>query len=237
MFSDVIARQPTFAARVLRCLTDGPKTGSEIAGLLEMGRNGHISAALDQLAEAGFVAADQGRNPETGVDMRERRYRLRDNYTRFYLKYVEPVKTVIDSDSYSFVSLEQLEGWDAVMGLAFENLVLNHFHEFLPRLGLGKALVVSAAPYRKSGSEKRHVHGCQVDLLVQTENTICLVEVKRRKSIDGGVIDEMDDKVEALSRPKGKTIRTALVYDGELAKTVEASGYFNAIVNIREILL
>ena len=99
MFSDVIARQPTFAARVLRCLTDGPKTVSEIAGLLEMGKNGHISAALDQLAEAGFVAADQGRNPETGVDMRERSYRLRDNYTRFYLKYVEPVKTVIDSDS------------------------------------------------------------------------------------------------------------------------------------------
>lgn len=237
MFSDVITRQPTFAARVLRCLADGPKTVSEIAGLLEMGRNGHISAALDQLAEAGFVAADQGRNPETGVDMRERSYRLRDNYTRFYLKYVEPVKTVIDSDSYSFVSLDQLEGWDAVMGLAFENLVLNHFREFLPRLGLGKALVVSAAPYRKSGSEKRHVRGCQVDLLVQTENTICLVEVKRRKSIDRGVIDEMDDKVEALSRPKGKTIRTALVYDGELAKTVEASGYFNAIVNIREILL
>ena len=237
MFSDVIARQPTFAARVLRCLTDGPKTVSEIAGLLEMGRNGHISAALDQLAEAGFVAADQGRNHETGVDMRERSYRLRDNYTRFYLKYVEPVKTVIDSDSYSFVSLEQLEGWDAVMGLAFENLVLNHFREFLPRLGLGKALVVSAAPYRKSGSEKRHVRGCQVDLLVQTENTICLVEVKRRKSIDRGVIDEMDDKVEALSRPKGKTIRTALIYDGKLAQTVEASGYFNAIVNIREILL
>lgn len=44
-------------------------------------------------------------------------------------------------------------------------------------------------------------------------------------------------KVEALSRPKGKTIRTALVYDGELAQTVEASGYFNALVNIREILL
>ena len=236
MFSDVITRQPTFAARVLRSLVNGPKTVSEIADILKMEKNGHISSSLAQLSEAGFVAAEQGKNPETGADVRERTYRLRDNYTRFYLKYIEPVKEVIDSGSYSFVSLEQLAGWDSAMGLAFENLVVNHYREFLPRLGLGRALVISAAPYRKAGSETRRVRGCQVDLLIQTESTICLVEVKRRKTMDKSVVDEMDEKVGAMSRPKGKTIRTALVYDGELVQTVEASGYFNALVNIREIL-
>ena len=50
--------------------------------------------------EAGFLAEAGRINPETGKELRERRYRLRDNYSRFYLKYVEPVKDIIDAGSY-----------------------------------------------------------------------------------------------------------------------------------------
>ncbi len=68
----------------------------DIAEMLEEGKGGRLSAALARLAESGFVSDDAGKNPETGADIREKKYRLRDNYARFYLKYVAPVKRVID---------------------------------------------------------------------------------------------------------------------------------------------
>ncbi len=37
-----------------------------------------------------MVASDTGKNPATSRDMRETRYRIKDNYSVFYLKYVEP---------------------------------------------------------------------------------------------------------------------------------------------------
>ena len=73
--------------------------------------------------------------------VRERRFRLKDNYSRFYLKYIERNKKVIDADAFSFASLDELEGIDSVMGLAFENLVVNNYRELIPYLHMDGALV------------------------------------------------------------------------------------------------
>ncbi|MBQ6008723.1 MAG: AAA family ATPase [Kiritimatiellae bacterium] len=236
MFFDVITEQQTFTGQVLRCLADGPRTPAEVASKLGLPKGGNTSAALDRLVEAGLVARDHGRNPETGRPVRERRYRLMDNYTKFYLKFIEPVKDIIDDGSYAFTSLDQLKGIDVVLGLAFENLVVNHYREILPRLGLSRALIESAAPFAKRGNAKKNRGGCQVDLLIQTAQSCCLVEVKRRKEIGDEVLDEVKEKLEALSLPKDTSVRTALVYDGRLAATVEASGYFNSLVDVHELL-
>ena len=106
--------------------------------------------SFSQLEEAGIVASDCGKNPESGKDVRAVRYRLRDNYSRFYLKYIEPEKSAIDSGAFSLGSLDRLDGWDSVMGLAFENLVVNNLRELVVPLGFGSALLTSAAPYRRT---------------------------------------------------------------------------------------
>lgn len=49
-------------------------------------------------------------------------------------------------------------------------------------------------------------------------------------------IAEVDEKVKRIARPSGVSMRTALVYDGELAPTVEACGYFDAIIPARRLL-
>ena len=73
---------------------------------------------------------------------------MRDNYTRFYLKYVQPNKTEIELGTFRYASLEHLPQWDAILGFQFENLVLNNVMELLPHIGIGNATVESAAPYR-----------------------------------------------------------------------------------------
>lgn len=236
MFNDVITEQPSFTGKVLRCLVDGPRTASELSAMLKIEKGGRVTDAIDRLVETGMVSFDEGRNPETGDAVKGKRYRLKDNYTRFYLKYIEPVKNLIDDGRYAFKSLEALEGWNSVMGLQFENLVVNNYGSLLPHLHLSDALLTSAAPYRKAAVPSRRQKGCQVDLLIQSKKTIYVVEVKRRREIERGIIDEVDAKVRCIKRPAGVSIRSALVYEGHLAPIVEADGYFDALVPIERLL-
>ena len=236
MFTDVITHQPAFTARVLNCLVDGPRSVTDIAEMLEEGKGGRLSAALARLAESGFVSDDAGKNPETGADIREKKYRLRDNYARFYLKYVAPVKRVIDTGLFKFAGIEQFSGWDAIKGLQFENLVVNNAAELLSSLHMDRTLVLSAAPYFRKASESSGKEGVQVDLLLQTKMSYCVVEVKRKANIGREVIDEVERKRRLLPHPKSVSIRTALVYEGELAPSVEADGFFDAIIRFKNLL-
>ena len=255
MFSDVITRQPTFTGRTLRLLADGPRSAAEIAEAIGMERGGRVSDALDQLVESGLASADEGANPATGKAAREKRYRIRDNYARFYLKYIEPAKVAIDGGKFPFNGLDRLDGWESVMGLAFENLVVNNWPQLLKPLHLDAAQVVSAAPWRRTGSRKsvpaeggrkgargktekaaQDRKGVQVDLLLQTRRSVCVVEVKRQREIGREIIDEVAEKVRRIPVRDGMSVRTALVYEGNLAPVVEADGYFDAIVPFRQLL-
>lgn len=237
MFADVVTEQPRFSARVLRAFIDGPRTATEVAEALKIEKGGDVSAAIENLVEAGFLAESGRINPETGRELRERRFRIRDNYARFYLKCVEPNKRIIDDGAFSFASLDQLEGWDSIMGLAFENMVVNNYRELIPHLHLGGAVIVSAGPYlRRAAKGPRGHAGCQVDLLVQTRRTICIVEIKRKREIGRETIDEVDAKVRAIRRPVGVSVRAALVYDGHLSPLAASDGYFDAIVPFDSLL-
>ena len=236
MFQDVITKQPTMCAKIIRLLVDDSMSAAEIANALDIDRNGNVNKALKQLEEAGLVSCDEGKNPETGGSLREKRYRLKDNYCRFYLKYIEPEKDIIDKGQYELGTLDQLEGWNAVKGLAFENLVVNNSAMLRPLLGIGKATITSVAPYRRAGSRDGTRNGLQVDLLLQTSRTAYLIEVKRKVEIGREVIGEMEEKVRLLPRRRGVSVRTALIYEGHLAPIVEADGYFDAIIPFRRLL-
>ena len=236
MFTDVITKQPSFTAKVLRALVDGPCSLTEIADKLGVVKSGNITDSLVQLVESGLLSVDGGKNPVTGTSVREQRYRIKDNYARFYLKYIEPVKDAIDSGAFVFSGLNALKGWPSVMGLAFESMVVNHVRDLLVPLHLENALVTSAAPYVKKGSSKTGVAGCQIDLLIQTAESFCLVEIKRKARIGLEIIEEMKRKVAAFPSVRGKAVRTALVYDGDLDPVVPAQGYFDAVVSFDGLL-
>ena len=167
---------------------------------------------------------------------RESVYRLADNYSRFYLRYVEPVKTVIDRNAFAFSSLDELDGWDAVLGLQFENLVLSNLGVLAGMMGLGRAQIVSAAPYRRPASRDGRRKGVQIDLLVQTRKSVYVVEIKRKRHIGESIESEVAEKVARLRHMPGSSIRTALVYEGELAPVVRGNGYFDAIVSAADLI-
>ncbi len=114
---------------------------------------------------------------------------------------------------------------------------LSFYRHLIRHLHLGGMIITSAGPYlRRAGSGARGRKGCQIDLLIQTRRTICVVEVKRMREIGREIIGEVDRKVCAIKRPQGVSVRTALVYDGHLAPIVSADGYFDAIVPFSALL-
>ena len=141
---------------------------------------------------------------------------------------------MIDEGAFAFHSLDALDGWNAMLGIQFENLVYNNLSSILPRLGLGRVLLKSAAPYVQRATSRQK--GCQIDLLLQSEGMVCVVEIKRRQEIGTEVEQEVARKVQALKVPRDVTVRTALVYDGKLSPRVEARGYFDYLVPVDDFI-
>ena len=237
IFNPLFGEENEAKKAILTALGAGPLTGAELAMRLGTSRNGHLSKNLRSLCEGGFIADDVGINPETGKPARVSKYRLKDNYTRFYLKYLVPHKREIALGTYGYQSVENLPEWQTVMGLQFENLVVNNAMALVPHLHLGNAIVESAAPYRNMRrGESGKKAGCQIDLLIQTARTAYVVEIKRKKEIGPEIEDEVRRKMARLPLRPGMSPRPVLVYDGELAPSIEGTGFFDAVVPARKLL-
>ncbi len=89
IFSDLFMRKTAFYKQIVRALSTGAKEQEEICTALNIARHGRISEYLHELELAGFIARDHTWNIKTSTDSRLRKYRLQDNYLRFYLKYIE----------------------------------------------------------------------------------------------------------------------------------------------------
>ena len=233
IFDHVLGQKKERCRRILEAISEGATTVSEIAAALGVERSGYLSADLKNLDVAGFIAGERGVNPETGELALQIRYRIKDCYTHFYLKQVLPERERIGKGLYESVSLAHTEGWDARMGRQFETLVLNNFKALLPFLGLSGVSVLSAAPYLKRG---RKGDGCQIDLLVQTEAIAYVVEIKRKRVIGEGIAADVAQKVSRLPLRKGVSVRTALVYEGELEESLVRRQVFDFLIPARKLL-
>jgi len=236
IFNEVFGETTLVKADILRAPSRGPATCTDLADRLGVGRGGSLSENLKELCEAGFASKDEGLNPATLRPSKLARYRVSDNYTRFYLKYVEPHEAEIRSGRFGFSSLAALEGWQTDMGLQFENLVVNNVRRLVPHLHLEWSRVRSAAPFELRGDRGGDRKGMQIDLLVQSQGMAVLVEIKRKSRIDAGVAAEMRRKLEAFPRKRNVSVRTALVYEGELDGSVAKSGVFDFMVPIETLL-
>ena len=144
------------------------------------------------------------------------------------LKYVMPKRAAIEAGAFRFAPLDRLPGWNSVMGLQFESLILNNFASLAPEIGLVGKSVDSVAPYFKRGTKGGD--GLQIDILVQLPKCVYVVEARRRNEIGTETEDEVQRKIDCLAVPKGKSVKTVLVYDGTLAPELEEDGFFDFLI-------
>ncbi len=233
VFQDIFTRRAATSRDIVRTLVDGPKTLLEISKKLKRERGGTLGEALRDLELAGFIRKERFFDPATGkTRARDHRYRIADNYLRFYLRYIDPARERILKGLYQRVPIETLEAWDTIMGYQFETLVLDSMDLVIERLGLKNRAILNASPYAQRKTQRQQA--CQIDLLIRTRQAIYVCEMKFRRYIGAVVIDEVREKVTRLKLPNSQSIRIVLIHSGELNPAIEASDYFDFIINADE---
>ncbi len=233
IFTDLFGKHAPEYQSIVRTLVHEQKSAEAIARSLGIELSGHLSHKLTVLKECGFLARDYVWQAKKRLEKLSK-YRLRDNYLRFYLKYIEPKKEVIEKKLYNEVELENLPDWTSMMRLQFENLVLNNLPQIIKKLDISPESLLSASPYFQNATKTNP--GCQVDLLIQTKYTTYLCEIKFCKMIGIEVIAEVIEKIEKLKIPKIVSLRPVLIYQGELSKQVVKENFFSHILPFDEFL-
>ncbi len=239
IFSDLFKRKSKFYEAVVDVLATGAKEQSIIQKLI--GREGEhyygrIAEYLSELDEAGFIRRDYTWNISTGEDSKLSKYRLSDNYLRFYLKYIIKNLDRIKRDAFIFKSLILLPEWNSIMGLQFENLILNNRASIHTLLNISSDEIINENPFFQTQTN-RHA-GCQIDYLIQTKfNSLYVCEVKFSKDqVDKSIINEVQNKINVLQYASRFSCRPVLIHVNGVSDSVIDSEYFAKIINMGDLL-
>lgn len=235
IFSDLFLHNSKLYREIVESLAQGPKTMSEIAKGTKFSRSGKLSKYLAELELGGFIELKHSWDFKTTRDNKTGIYRLKDNYLRFYVKYIAPNSSKIKQDSYSFKGLTNLTEWQSIMGLQFENLVIGNRKLVIKHLGLSNSDILADNPYLQKTNKNQQ--GCQIDYLIQDKfNTFYICEIKfSRNPIGKSVIKEVQSKIDKLKTPKYMSFRPVLIHLGEVTEDLKNSGYFYKIIDFSEL--
>jgi len=144
-------------------------TRQEIIQNTKFSNGGMLTEILEELDKSGFITVYGG----YGKKVKESLYRLTDQYSLFYLTFIEPLGANSKTD---FTQLSDLPQWKSWSGYAFENVCLSHVQQIKKALGIsGVASSVSSFV----ASRKEEIPGAQIDLLIdRNDQVINLCEVK-----------------------------------------------------------
>jgi uncharacterized protein len=236
VFSDLFSKKSNKYKKIVQALVAAPTTQEYITQVLEIKRSGDIKNYLDNLIKSGFVSRDFSWRMSDGKNSSLSHYRLSDNYSRFYLKYILPNREKIINKQFSEAHLNDFPGWSSIMGLQFENLVLNNRRLIWKLLKIKPEEIICDNPFFQRKTNKQP--GCQVDYMIQTKyNVLYIFEIKFSKnSIHTDIINDMQNKIENLQIPKHFSYRAILIHVNGVKEEIIDRDFFSAIINFGEFL-
>lgn len=124
----------------------------------------------------------------------------------------------------------------SILGLQFENLVLSNRSSLWKLLAINPQEIVCDNPYFQTATSKRK--DCQIDYLIQTQDQVLwLCEIKFSKSPIGcAVIEEVEEKICRLQRPKYFSCRTVLIHVNGITEELENSEFFSQLIDFSQFL-
>jgi len=160
----------------------------QILTATSMTDGGYFSTILGELEISGFITA----NEPLEKKKKDILYRLTDEYSLFYLKFIDGRKR-FKSDEWMRIS--QTQKYKIWCGYAFESLCLKHIHKIKQALGIsGVQTSVNSFLHR---ANKTYEKGFQIDILIdRRDDIINICEMKF-------YADEF-----SISAPYAKTLRT-----------------------------
>ncbi len=132
--------------------------------------------ALKNLEDSGFIISF--------IPLYHKRqgiyYRLIDEYTYFYLKWIEPIKKSLQRkslDKGNWQAMQKTSEWSNWLGYAFEAVCYKHISAIRKALSISPDAIANAWRYVPRKDEKDR--GAQIDLLFdRQDDAITLCEIK-----------------------------------------------------------
>ena len=137
---------------------------------------GRISTKLKDLEEAGFILEFV----PFGHEKRGIYYKIIDEYTLFYLNWIEPIRNKIQKgnlESGYWQVMQNSARWHSWAGLAFEALAYKHLSKVRKKLGI--PVTAMADNWRYIPKKDSQEQGAQIDLLFdRMDDVITICEIK-----------------------------------------------------------
>ncbi|NGX51805.1 MAG: hypothetical protein KR126chlam5_00092 [Candidatus Anoxychlamydiales bacterium] len=235
IFNDLFAKRNEIYSKILKLLAEKPATLSEIYTVLEVQPSGACLNYMNDLIQAGFVTRNHLWSIKTGSTSNLSYFRVSDNYIRFYLKMIFPNKKQISESLFQKRSVTTLPNWSSIMGLQFENLVLNNFLSLCNKLNIPLEEVQQNGPFFQKKTKVQQ--GCQIDLMIQTYyNCIYICEIKFSKNhISSSTIEEVKEKIKRLTIPKGYSIKPVLIHVNGVSPKIKEDRFFAHVIDFSEL--
>ncbi|MEZ4887817.1 MAG: ATP-binding protein [Chitinophagales bacterium] len=144
-------------------------TRNQIVDISKLSNGGGLTKVLEELYHSGFISFYH----PFGKKKKEKLYRLTDEYSLFYLQFMEDN---LQEETGVWQRLSQTQTYKTWSGYAFENLCLKNLAAIKKALGISGVYSQSSAFYKKGTKSEK---GTQIDLLIdRNDQVINLCEIK-----------------------------------------------------------
>ncbi len=233
--------EPDVYIKIIRAIAkkaSGISREDLIKNIKSISDGGYLNMMLKSLEEAGFISAFL----PLGHTRRGIHYRLIDEYTLFYLNWIEPLhkKTRITSTTSYWATVIHTAAWYTWAGYAFEAVCFKHVDSIKKAIGIDK-IQVYWGDWRyipgKSGI------GTQIDLVLdRDDDCVTLCEIKHSDKpfvITKSYAKELQSKQDIFkeqTRTK-KQIFCCLIVNYGASKNIYMDKLINNVVTLDDLYL
>ena len=161
---------PESHIKIIRAISSKWKglTRDEIIRQSKLSDGGSINRILDELVYSGFISNYLPFDKKK----KDKLYRLTDEYSLFYLKFIENSP----SSKNTWIKLSQSQKWKAWSGYSFESICIKHGELIKEALGI-QAVYTEFSSFLIKGNKTKQ--GVQIDLVIdRNDNSINICEMK-----------------------------------------------------------
>ncbi len=193
---------------------------------------------LKDLEQAGFIK----RFKPFLAKKRGVYYKMVDEYTLFYFKWIEPIRSTLLEEGKRkdyWERLQSSQGWLSWAGYAFESICYRHINQISNALGISASAI--PATWRYVPAKGSIESGAQVDLLFDRyDDTITLCEIKYTHDpfvIDKSYAKKLEEKIEIFRRrtKTRKNIDMAFISASGLKKTLYSGKMVSGVCVLNDL--
>ncbi len=201
-------------------------------------KGGTSAKKLKDLEEAGFIMSFTPLyHKRQGIY-----YRIVDEYTLFYLKWIDPIRKSLQQKSLSngnWLEIQNTPEWNNWLGYAFEAVCYKHLPAIRKKLQVGPTAVANSWRFvpRKYAKER----GAQIDLLFdRKDDTITLCEIKYSDKpyvITKAYLDVLKQKMDVFKKQTRtkKQLFVAIISAAGLKNNYYAEDICSALVTLDDL--